>query len=119
MKGILTKSFSFESGHFLPGHPKCGHQHGHSFKLEISVGGLVKENGFVIDFHDLKDIVYRNAVEFLDHRNINDIIKMPTCENISGWIWEKLEDRFKEIGIRLIKVGLRETDNSYYEYYGE
>ena len=42
-----------DSAHFLPGHPKCGPLHGHTYKVEIVIEGKTT-NGMVIDFADLK-----------------------------------------------------------------
>ena len=88
----ITKKFTFSAGHFVPDHPKCGHQHGHNFDLEVTVKGNVKENGMVMDFHDLKSIVGSYVVDKLDHTNLNDRFTVPTSENVGIWIWEQLEE---------------------------
>lgn len=58
--GVVTKIFHFESAHHLLGHRgKCAHLHGHSYRLEVTIRGPIKEapresdQGMVMDFNDL------------------------------------------------------------------
>src|SRR5437667_8964526 len=58
--GVVTKIFHFESAHHLPGHRgKCAHLHGHSYRLEVTIRGPIKDmpgesdHGMVMDFGDL------------------------------------------------------------------
>ncbi|MBR6908475.1 6-carboxytetrahydropterin synthase, partial [bacterium] len=53
----VTKIFKFEAAHWLPFYDgACHNLHGHSYKLEVTVTGEVKENvknpqcGMIIDF---------------------------------------------------------------------
>jgi len=82
---IIAREFRFEAAHFLPGHPKCGRMHGHSYRLVVAVEGPVGENGMVMDFSQLKDIVQSAILNRVDHRPLNDvpgIRKPPTVENL-------------------------------------
>lgn len=79
-----------DSAHFLPGHPKCGALHGHTYKLELVVEGQTKE-GMVIDFADLKQSL-RAITSQYDHRCWNDFLEYPSVENIC----ELLAARLKE-----------------------
>src|SRR5215475_11828058 len=61
---IITREFTFEASHHLPGHRgKCRRPHGHSYRLQISLRGPIIEapgqsdDGMVMDFDDLKQIV--------------------------------------------------------------
>jgi 6-pyruvoyltetrahydropterin/6-carboxytetrahydropterin synthase len=81
----------FDSMHLLPGHPKCGVPHGHTYRVEVTVEGPVT-NGMVIDF----DVLKRNLRELLktyDHTDLNGLISFPSCENISTEILAKLKER--------------------------
>src|SRR5688572_14613601 len=82
----------FDSSHMLPGHPKCGVPHGHTYKVEVTVAGELK-NGMVIDFADLKAAV-RGLLKQLDHKDLNTILPYPTCENISNEILGRLKQSF-------------------------
>ena len=70
----LTKVFRFEAGHALYGHDqKCQYLHGHSYKLSVTVIGIpIKDKsspklGMVIDFGDLKEVIYQQIIEEFDH----------------------------------------------------
>jgi len=79
-----------DSAHFLPGHPKCGPLHGHTYKIEITVEGEPK-GGMVIDFADLKQGLREVLVRY-DHRSWNDFLEYPSVENICELLCQKLKD---------------------------
>ncbi|HYE97455.1 MAG TPA: 6-carboxytetrahydropterin synthase [Planctomycetota bacterium] len=81
----------FDSMHLLPGHPKCGVPHGHTYKLEVVAEGPVV-NGMVIDFADLKGAM-REIIRTFDHTNLNLLLEMPSCENICLEILKRLQQR--------------------------
>lgn len=104
----ITRVYNFNSAHWLPGVPsehKCHSIHGHTYQVEVEVGGVVdKASGFLMDFAKLDEIVYplifgpidpkepitiRNK---LDHALLNDVpgLGNPTAENIARWFGEKL-----------------------------
>lgn len=82
----------FDSSHLLPGHPKCGVPHGHTYKVEVTVEGPLVD-GMVIDFADLKASV-RGLLKQLDHKDLNTILPYPTCENIASEILARLSQTF-------------------------
>jgi 6-pyruvoyltetrahydropterin/6-carboxytetrahydropterin synthase len=92
----VFKSFQIEAAHYLPHVPeghKCRRLHGHSFKIEVHVSGLVAPtSGWVLDFADLA-AAFRPLHEQLDHRCLNEVegLENPTCENLAIWIWERLK----------------------------
>ena len=61
----LTVETTFEAAHFIPGHPKCGGIHGHTYfvTVELAVDGL-DENGLTVDC----GIVKRTIKENFDHK---------------------------------------------------
>lgn len=70
----VCKIFTFDCAHQLIGHKgKCANVHGHTYKLEVILQGPLKgsedqsEEGFVIDFSDVKHIVKKTVVDQLDH----------------------------------------------------
>ena len=109
----VTKTFDFDSAHYLPEHPrKCKFLHGHSYKLEVTVRRRVNPiTGFVIDFGVLKKAVDKAVVRDIDHGYINNFLDMPTSENITIWIWELLSRDIKG----LERLRLYETGTSYSE----
>ncbi len=113
---IVAKEFVFDSAHKLKWHKgKCKNLHGHTYKLQILVEGKLNKQGIVIDFGDMKKIIKREVIEKLDHRYLNEIIKNPTAENISIWIWEELKDKIKD----LKEIRLWETPTSFAIYNGK
>jgi 6-pyruvoyltetrahydropterin/6-carboxytetrahydropterin synthase len=95
---IVTKIFRFEAAHSLPGHKgKCARPHGHSYTLEVSVRGAIKQameasdDGMVMDFDDLSLLVQRAVLDRLDHQDLNEVTGVrTTAENLAHWIWEAL-----------------------------
>lgn len=80
-----------DCAHFLPGHPKCGSLHGHTYKVEVIVEGENK-TGMIIDFADLKKSL-RDGLTLYDHRSFNDFLEYPSVENICELIKRKLAER--------------------------
>jgi 6-pyruvoyltetrahydropterin/6-carboxytetrahydropterin synthase len=103
---------------------KCNNPnwHGHNYTLDVSVEGPVNdETGYVLDLAKLRDIVERNVVGVVDHKNLNlDVPFMkgviPTSENIVVAFWKILEPAIAPG--RLSKLVLWETENNYVEYSG-
>lgn len=96
MPTTITRRYHFEAAHWLPHvswEHKCHRIHGHNYELEVTVGGSVGENGFIIDFWDL-DKVVQPLIDCVDHRCLNDItgLNNPTAEIISAWFLERLLD---------------------------
>lgn len=86
----ITKAVHFEAAHFMGGKPE-GHPyrnvHGHSFRLEATVAGVVKAGEqWVEDFAHLTACLEATAAK-LDHRMLNDIegLDVPTLERICLW----------------------------------
>ena len=77
-----------DSGHFLPGHPRCGRPHGHTYRIDVTAEGPVV-NGMVIDFSDLKSKLREIARPF-DHIMLNDLLPFPSCENLAAEIHRRL-----------------------------
>lgn len=58
----------FSACHFIPGHPKCGRLHGHTYAVSVRIEGE-KSGEFIVDFEKVKDAVL-DICEGLDHRVI-------------------------------------------------
>jgi 6-pyruvoyltetrahydropterin/6-carboxytetrahydropterin synthase len=80
---------------------KCNnpHGHGHNYTLEVTVAGEPSPvTGMVLDLKDLKDLLEREIMQRMDHRNLNVEVaelagKIPTCENLALLIWNLLESK--------------------------
>jgi len=94
--------FYFDAAHFLPYYRgKCERVHGHTYRLEVEVEKDLGDDGMVMDFNKIKDVMYAEVIEKLDHQNMNDLIENPTAENITGWIWKALQKKLPLSRIRL------------------
>lgn len=111
----ITKVFTFDSAHHLVDYNgKCRNIHGHTYKLEVTVKGVPDQNGLVMDFHDLKDIIEAEVLEKIDHKYLNDVFDFnPTCEMTGLWIWAEIAKRLKDTQCGLEKLVLWETPTSY------
>ncbi|MCX6247038.1 MAG: 6-carboxytetrahydropterin synthase [Bacteroidetes bacterium] len=139
----ITKEFSFEAAHALHGYDgPCRSIHGHSYKLSVTVSGVPVEEsgspkkGMVMDFGDLKRMIKKNVIDSVDHALIlskdypvEDIQRMnegfenvvwvdyqPTSENLLVDFSQKIM-AFLPAGITLFSLRLRETANSYAEWF--
>jgi 6-pyruvoyltetrahydropterin/6-carboxytetrahydropterin synthase len=58
---------TFSAAHIMIGHAKCGRLHGHDYGISVRLDGEPGENGIVMDFGILKDLV-REITKELDHK---------------------------------------------------
>jgi 6-pyruvoyltetrahydropterin/6-carboxytetrahydropterin synthase len=58
-----------QMAHFVKGHPKCGHIHGHSVSLSVEITGEIGPDGFVVDFSEVKKML-KDILERIDHHGI-------------------------------------------------
>jgi 6-pyruvoyltetrahydropterin/6-carboxytetrahydropterin synthase len=93
----ITKAVHFEAAHYMGGKPE-GHPyrnvHGHSFRVEATVAGVVKPGEqWVEDFAHLTACLNATA-EKLDHKLLNEIdgLEIPTLERICLWVAEDLRE---------------------------
>ena len=104
---------------------KCNNPnwHGHNYVLEVSVEGEIDaRTGYVMDLGRLRDLVERELIEHVDHRNMNidvDFMRgvIPTAENIVVQCWRTIEPHVAPA--RLTRLRLWETENNYVEYEGK
>jgi 6-pyruvoyltetrahydropterin/6-carboxytetrahydropterin synthase len=78
-----------DCAHLLPGHAKCGRLHGHTYKVELVVEGEPGQGGMVVDFGELRRRA-REVFEEYDHRYWNDVLELPTVENICELLVRRL-----------------------------
>ena len=117
----MCKTFLFDAAHNLPNYlGKCKNLHGHSFTIQVEVTGMVQTYGpccgMIIDFAEMKEIVNNLVIDDLDHNDLNTLIMNPTAENLVYWIHKRLAPAFEERNMRLIRLRLYETSNSFAEW---
>ena len=82
-------SVTIEAAHFLPGHPKCGNMHGHTYRFEVEVEGAIGGNGMVVELDELRARI-EVVLSSYDHRVWNESLDMPTVENIAALVGERI-----------------------------
>ena len=138
---IITKFIEIDMGHRVPNHKsKCSNLHGHRYKVKAFVDDKVigtkgtSDEGMVIDFGDLKQIMIEEIDAVFDHGFVmyegDDFTKLfkvlqksnnqkiifvpfiPTAENLAKLFFQRLKPRLMEKGIKLDAVELHETPTS-------
>lgn len=132
----LGKEFIWQMAHRLPYHQGgCQNIHGHSYKLILTLKGKVNDNGMLIDFYDIADIVEPFIMGKLDHAfvcNSDDSTmidflnknkmkyfvfdKYTTCENLCSLFIDEFRKKFANFN-NLTALGVRvyETADAYAE----
>ena len=119
---VFNPSFSDEKNQATFGKCNNPNWHGHNYTLDVSVEGPIDEQtGYVMDLSKLKELVSREVVNLVDHKNFNLDVpfmrgRIPTSENIVVAFWEILQPAIAPA--RLVRLVLWETENNYVEYSG-
>lgn len=120
MHATIVREVRFEAAHRLPNTPeghKCRRLHGHSFRCEIHVSGVVNAHtGWICDYADITT-AFAPLHATLDHHYLNEVegLENPTSENIAHYIWINLIQSLPG----LTAVIVHETCTSRCEYRGE
>ncbi|MCE5202240.1 MAG: 6-carboxytetrahydropterin synthase QueD [Synergistaceae bacterium] len=110
---FLCRKFKFDAAHNLVNyHGKCERLHGHTYGLAVTLEGEPDPEGMVFDFAELKAAVNELVLSKLDHAYINDVIRQPTAECISQWIFRTLDAALKRDNCELFEVRVWETESS-------
>jgi 6-pyruvoyltetrahydropterin/6-carboxytetrahydropterin synthase len=119
VKVRLIKELRFEAAHRLPRVPeghKCARLHGHSFKVELAIEGLVNpDTGFLIDYSRIEEL-WQPLHDQLDHNYLNDVpgLENPTSEILAHWLWHRIKPTLSD----LTRVIVHETCDARCEYEG-
>jgi GTP cyclohydrolase I len=128
----ISRRESFNAAHQLcdpdlPDHEnrrlfgKCVNLHGHNYVLEVAIGGKADPlTGYVADLKQLSQLIGREIIEHVDHRNLNTDVpwllgRIPTAENLAVAFWDRLAPHFRD-GATLRCVKVWETEKNYAEY---
>lgn len=113
---------NFSSAHQLRGYRgKCENLHGHNYRVEIYARGReLNHIGLLVDFVELKEAA-DEVVNFLDHRNINELEPFveelnPSAENLARFILERVARRVGDDRVQIYKVRCFETPTSVATY---
>ena len=137
---LVTKEIGIDCGHRVPNHKsKCKNIHGHRYRIEVGVDDVVisdkgvSDEGMVIDFGDLKQIMIEELDHKFDHgflmyrkdvfydtfmmlkkegQKIIFVDFIPTAENLAKHWFFLIKDRLAEKGIAIKHVKVWETPTS-------
>lgn len=128
----VTKSVTFDAAHRVPGHPKCGNLHGHTWRVEATVDGAVGPDGMVFDFGLLGAALKEEIHAAWDHRTIlgvddpvgkaleavDQVVAWipgpPTAENLALTAAALIRPRLPA-SVRLSAVAVHETSTCHVE----
>lgn len=129
----IGKEFHWEMGHRLRFHTGgCQNIHGHSYRMRVEIEGIPDDNGMVLDYFDLKEII-DPIVQSIDHSFLCDegdvdmlelFSRVPmkhvvvpfttTAEHITAWILDQATERLAgRENLRRIAVRVQETERTY------
>ncbi len=127
----ISLSHTTETGHRIPGHKdgegKCARLHGHHYRYEVRLSGsLLDENGFLVDFSDVKAVInewdHRTLLwaddplwvgddlsglprdDIQERYGIVRVAFIPTAENMADELVHKLLDRFDTLWSAAVDV---------------
>jgi len=98
---------------------KCANLHGHNYVLEVVVAGEVQPaTGYVIDLKRLSEVICRQVIQEVDHRNLNTDVpwlrdRIPTAENLALAFWDRIDPELPDGLLRTVR--LWETDKNWAE----
>lgn len=121
---------------------QCHNIHGHSYKLIVTVIGNPinntndPQNGMLIDFNDLENIVEKKVIDVFDHtlalhdetsEDLKNSLKgsfdrivlltfQPTCENLVNYFAERIGPMLMN-NVKLYSLRLYETTTSFCDWY--
>jgi len=137
----ITRKIEIDYGHTLPNHYSfCNQLHGHRGVIEVTVQGTVvsangkSEEGMVMDFKFLKEILKEKIHDVLDHgfavwkddhEDLEFILKRntkvlitdapPTAEVLAKWAFFEIRKALPDT-IKLVQVRWNETPNNWADY---
>jgi len=129
----LTRVYAFSASHRLDSpflseeenmtvYGKCGRTsgHGHNYILKVTVKGrLDGDTGMVTNISQLDDVVNRNIISALGHKNLNmELCDTPilTSEVLIKVVWDRIAPEIKSV--KLCKIAIEETRKNSFEFYG-
>ena len=96
---------------------KCSRLHGHDYVMKVTVKALGEGGDMVVNVSTLGEVVEKEIVSLLDHKNLNTDVPfltgvLPTMENIAKKVAEKLEEPLSGIGAELCELTLAESEKN-------
>jgi 6-pyruvoyltetrahydropterin/6-carboxytetrahydropterin synthase len=128
----ITRRFEFDAAHRLQGHAgKCRSVHGHRYIVEVEITGPTGNEGMILDFGEIKQILGDWISDQWDHAYIAEdgdpvavalsslgmrLLVMstpPTAENMARRLAREAQELLQGIGIDVVSLKLYETPNCW------
>ncbi len=119
---LHTDALSAAENHAVYGKCNNPHGHGHNYVIEVLVGGEVDAaTGMVVNMATLDEVVQTSVLARFDHANLNFdplfVNQVPTTENLTKAVFDVLKGALP--GGELEYVRVEETENNFFQFYGE
>lgn len=114
---LLNVTDSFSAAHRLCGYQgACSNLHGHNWKVRVGIAcSQLDDIGMALDYGIIKSIL-KSVLDTLDHEYLNDVPALeglnPTSENLSRYIYEKMQQGLAQYDARIKEVELYESERS-------
>lgn len=114
---LLNVTDSFSAAHRLCGYQgACSNLHGHNWKVRVGIAcSQLDDIGMALDYGIIKSIL-KGVLDTLDHEYLNDVPVLeglnPTSENLSRYIYEKMQQGLAQYDARIKEVELYESERS-------
>ncbi len=104
MKFAIEVSSSFTAKHW---HDKTLNEaaHPHNFRFTVTLSGPLNAEGYIADFREV-DQKLKAVSAILEGQILNDIVPVPTAENVAAFIFAEIQKSYPEL---ITKVKLQET----------
>lgn len=124
---LFNPAWSDEKNHEVFGPCANNNWHGHNFELIVTVKGIPDpDTGFVYDLKQLGDLIKKEIIDLVDHKNLNLDVpfmkdKLASCEILVMEFWNILAPKIASTSQTAIlhKIHLIETNKNSVEYFGE
>lgn len=117
----LNKDMNFAAAHFINHESagKCQNVHGHTYFANVTiVGNELQDNGFLVNFQELKQLVHGEYDHTLMNDNSEFSDEQPSTEVVAKTIYKNIEQALKKYDNdpKVLQVIVRETPTSYVTY---
>lgn len=124
---LFNPAWSDEKNQEIFGPCANNNWHGHNFELIVTVKGMPNpDTGFVYDLKQLGDLIKKEIIDHVDHKNLNLDVpfmkdKLASCEILVMEFWKILAPKIASTSQTAVlhKIHLIETNKNSVEYFGE
>lgn len=115
----MTRVYQTQTGSFTAGHSHQGVLnegfHTHHFTYEVTFYGPLNEEGFLLDFRPVAQLLRMEIDQRLEGADLSLLLKNPTTEQLAIWIYNHIQPRLPH----LFSVKVAEEPDRWIVYQGE